>query len=335
MVIASSIISPFFGICSHAIFYIIYLPLFYLFITMRKEFNLREALAYMLYGLLLSVTLAGFSLLFEHYNLIVFQLERFRAYASNPNYLYTPTIFLTIYYMYLYLKNNLSHIKFYTIYTVCSLVILTTGSKTGLFFLVLFTIIFIILYLSADFKKRFKYALILLRIVFVFGLILRNQILTTINRLFNTNNNLVTSILTNRDQIWLIYLQQWCENPFTFFFGRGIFAAEPFVPIERARVASHNLYVFSLYRFGIIGTATFAYCIYLIIKNHKDYKFSFTSFIPMLWLILQCMCDNVFRPFNIIYIVLAFMAMFESKKEIKSNRQIKKERFEKLKNNKH
>ena len=335
IVIASSIISPFFGICSHAIFYIIYLPLFYLFITMRKEFNIRQAFSYLLYGLILSVVLAGFSLLFnKHYEMSVILQNRFRAYASNPNYLYTPAIFLAIYYMYLYLKIDLGHIKFYTIYTVCALIILSTSSKTGLFFLALFTLIFMILYLSADFKKRFKYALILLAIVLIVGIVLWQQILTTINRLFNTNDNLLTSILTNRDQIWLVYLQQWCENPFTFFFGRGIFSAEPFVPIEGARVASHNLYVFSLYRFGVIGTAAFAYCIYLVIKHHKDYKFSFIAFMPMLWYILQGMCDNVFRPFNIMYIVLCFMVMFESKKEIKSNSQIKKERFQRLKQQK-
>lgn len=330
LTITSTIISFFFGICPQAILYLIYMPLFYLMFTMQSDLNLRQGVDYLLFGLISSSLLSALGLLIPNYQLSAILQGRFRGYTNNPNNIYQRAIFIITYYIYLYLSNNLSHLKFYSTYAACALITLLSGSKTGLFFLVLFTLLFIIIYLYQDFKKRYKFALLFVLSIAIAGFILKDYLISTLNRFFYNKENLITSILTNRDKIWILYINGWLENCFTFLFGRGMFGAEVFFPLENARVGSHNLYLFILYRFGIVGAIAFAYCIYLIIKHHKDYKFSFISFIPMFWLLLQNMCDNTFRHFNIMYIVFAFMAMFESKKEFKSNRQIKKEKFKNL-----
>lgn len=325
LTISSIIISFPFGIYPPTLLYLMYMPLFYLIFTMKNDFNLKQAVNYLFMGLIFSSVLGFIAIFMPNYKLSTITGTRFHGFTNNPNNIYQRAIFIITYYMYQYLRNNLSHIKFYTSYGICSIITLLSGSKTGLIFLLLFTLIFIVLFLSQDFKKRYKLALIFIVAVTIIMFLLRNYVAETVSRFFNSNENFISAILTNRDKIWILYINGWLENPFTCLFGRGLLSMEVYFPLEQSYVGSHNLYLFLLYRFGIIGTLAFAYCIYLVIKHHKDFKFSFISFLPMLWLILQNMCDNTFRHFNIMYIVFCFMAMFESKKEVNSETKVKEE----------
>lgn len=304
-----SVFNPFYR---GAWLYFAYFALFYFVFAMRKEFNIIQGMNYMFGGLLTSCSLALITTIFPAYQYDVQAGERFRAFINNTNYLYMRAMFVLTYYMYRYLNKRISGIKFGIIYALLAVITFSTISKTGIAMLMLFSLIFFILFLIQDFKKRIKIAAFLLIIAVCFCVFCNKFILIVWNRFASAfeSKNILGSLLTGRDIIWEKYIKAIFSSPFTALFGHGmlteqIFIAEIFGPTE-----THNFYLFLLYRFGIVGTAILGYIVYLFLKELGYGKPKFIAWLPMLFFLLEGMCDNTFKCYNISYLLCAMMILF-------------------------
>ena len=300
------------GIYYGALLYLFYLPFFYLLFEMRHEFDIREGMNYMFGGLLTTSLLALICLVFPMYQYDPFAYNRFAAFINQPNYLYMRALFVLCYFMFRYLSGNLTTLKFSAIYLICSMISIATISKTGIVMWTLITFTFFILYLKKDFKKRIKFVAIFLVIVASIGLLSIKFIAEVFER-FADNfkaSNILNALLTGRDEIWIEYLKETFKSPLTCLFGNGLIAQEVYIPSQSLYRASHNLYIFLLYRFGILGCAFLGYIIYCFIKELCHDKPKFIAYLPLLFLLLESFCDNTFKCYNFTYFAFAIMILF-------------------------
>ncbi len=304
-------ISFFHKIFAAGFMYISYFPLTYLMFAMRKEFNVQQGINYMLGGFISSCILALMVSVLPAYHYDVFYMDnRFNAFLAHTNHVHMRGIFLLSYYMYRYLKNNISTLKFILIYLLCAGFTLFCRSKTGILLLALFTLLFIILYLKDDFKHHIKFVAIFALIILVAMAAGYKVILEIVNRFVKGDGDFVSNFLTERNYIWLDYLKAIVKNPFVFLFGHGLVAEEVFIVAQNRPRASHNLYIFLLYRFGLIGCIALIYLFVIFIKALNKQRPKFISALPVIWVCVIGLIENVFNYFGITSIILAFMVLF-------------------------
>ena len=300
-----------------AFLYYGYFALFYLIFAMRQDFSISQAMNYMFGGVLTGCALALISLVFPMYQYNVIPSSRFSAFINCTNYLYMRAIFVLAYYMYRYLNKKLSAWSFTIIYLLCAIITLSTLSKTGIVMLALFSLIFFVLFLKQDFKKRIKYAGMLLAVAIILCLICHKFILTVWNRFAASfgSDNMIGSLLTGRDLIWKLYFEKIFKNPFTVLFGHGLLAEQIFIASIFGPTETHNFYIFLLYRFGIVGTIFLGYIIYLFMKELGYSKPKLIAWLPFIFFLLEGLCDNTFKCYNITYLLCSFMILFLEQKE--------------------
>lgn len=306
---ASSILSlfyPFFGIAAN---YLTYLPIFYCIFAMRAEFDILKIMRYFTFGLFLSCALSFLCFILPKYQYHCFLGNRYTGFVSNPNYLYMRALLVITFYMFLSLSGQLKFWKFLLVYGASAVIVLATLSKTGAGMLVLFTLVYLIISLAQDFKRRVKFAAIFVLIVLVVVAACWNFIQLVINRFLYNNGNIINSLLTGRDLIWIDYWKASTSNVFNLLFGFGIFSQQVYVKPFHRTVASHNFYLFLLNRFGLVGIIALGIIVFLMVKQvgKKPAKY---AWLPLAWWLLEGMCDNTFKCFNIMLLVLACMALF-------------------------
>ena len=197
--------------------------------------------------------------------------------------------------------------------------------------LALITLLFVIYYLKQDFKKNIKVVGIFFLIILIVGLIGFKFILKLFDRFASDFNsgNFWNSLLTGRDDIWKAYISACFENPFKCLFGHGILAEEVFIPAQQITRASHNLYIFMLYRFGIVGCIVIAIFIYKILKQTLIEKPSLFAWLPLIYILIESLFDNTFKCYHFTYFLFAVMVLFvengiKTSKIDKENQNIKK-----------
>jgi len=314
--------------------YFAYLPLFYLMFAMRKEFSISQAMNYMLGGFLTSSILALISLILPGFQYDVLYGEagsllkdRFSAFINNPNYVSMRALFILSYFMYRFCSNNISNLKFCSIFITLSLITFATMSKTGLISLFIITILFLIFYLKQDFKKKIKavgiFALIALSICllgykFLFQIV--EKFITALG-----SDNFAVSILNGRDEIWSLYLNKIYASPFSILFGNGLLTEQVFVANQYGPTETHNFYLFLFYRFGVVGTLALIYIIYLFIKELNVEKPKISAYLPLIYLLIVSLIDNTMKCYNITYFLFSIMILFMNCKEKQPKETISKE----------
>jgi len=308
----SSIISIGKPLFYNAWIYYTYLPIAYFIFAMRKNFNLHESINYLFGGLVASFCLGVVTIYLPYYKYSVFFGNRFRALINHPNYLYMRALFVLSYYMFHYLKEHLSRIKFVFIYLICAGITLSTLSKTGAVMLIIITGMFILLYLKEDFKRKIKVVGIFTLCALVLFTCCYKLVFNILDRFladFNSND-IITSVLTGRDEIWLCYLKEIFSSPLTILFGKGLLAERTYITTQYCFKETHNLYLFLLYRFGIVGCALLTYIVYLFIKELCTRKPKLIAYLPLIFVLTESLFDNTFKCYNIMYIVLSVMILF-------------------------
>ncbi len=317
--ICSSIISFFnLPIFQNAVTYLCYLPLFYFIFAMRKDFDINLVMKYLFAGLVCSCLIAfifDFIPAFEYYP--YWPGHRFTAFTSCPNYLYMRGLVLLTYFMVLSISNKLNFYKFIVYYIICSVIILSTISKTALVLLALFTFVYIILYAIKDSKKHLKNLLIFALILLVVVAISHRFIFNILNRITSSNfgTNEISKLTTGRVDIWKEYLTQWLASPFSFLFGKGMFSAKLFIPALDIKYDTHSFFVMLIYRFGIVGILALIYIAYLFIRNLNKTKPNPVAYLPLVWFIIESLTDNTFQPNNIFMLILVCMILFSFSQE--------------------
>ena len=130
-------------------------------------------------------------------------------------------------------------------------------------------------------------------------------------RFIPNKNNVVSSQLSGRDVIWEYYWIECVKNPITILFGNGLLSQEVVVTPHGGPVTSHSLYLFLFYRFGVIGCLALAVGFYFIIKDLTKNKTKFAYSLPLIWFLLESLVENTFFSFNITFLPLALLFMFE------------------------
>jgi len=309
-----------------ALIYLIYLPLIYIMFLMRNEINLRQVIDYMLFGFVLSNVLALIGQILPNYG-YYYGLSRYQALTDNPNYLSMRATFLFTYYFSLYFKKEISLFKALLIYAFCVLVTFATQSKTGIILLALFSLIFVVLYIKQDFKKNFKYLIIFIIAALIVILLCHKLILQVLQRFIPEDSNIISSLLTGRDEIWLMYWNECVKNPITILFGNGLISQEVYIPSQDITRTSHNLYLFLFYRFGLIGCIALGIGFFFMCKELSKNKPTFVSSLPLIWYLILSLVDNTFLSFNITFLPLALLYMFNNKNEdtkLPSNNNLQK-----------
>ena len=123
-------------------------------------------------------------------------------------------------------------------------------------------------------------------------------------------NNFWNSLLTGRDEIWLCYLKAIFKNPFNFLFGYGLLAEEVFIPSQNITRASHNLYIFLLHRFGLVGCVALGLIIYYTFKTFVTNKPKLIAYLPLIYILIESLFDNTFKCYHFTYFAFAVMIMF-------------------------
>ena len=307
-----------------ALLYIVYLPLIYFMIEMREDLNITQLMNYMLFGFILSNFMAIVVDFLPNYSYFSALGKRYKALTDNPNGLGMRAVFIATFYISLYFKSGISFIKTLLIYLFCFVVTIATQSKTSLVLLMFFTLIFIILLLKKDFKKNIKFLAIFLIVGLIVCLLCNDMIEKVLVRFIPNKNNVVSSQLSGRDVIWKYYWIECVKHPITILFGNGLLSQE--VVVHGGPVTSHSLYLFLFYRFGIIGCLALAIGFYFIIKELRKNKSKFTYSLPLIWFLLESLVENTFFSFNITFLPLALLFMFENKNNI--DKDNKKEEIE-------
>ena len=292
--------------------YLTYIPFFYFMFAMKDEFKISQGMNYMFGGLITSVSLAIATLILPHFQYNPFIDGRFTAFINHPNYLYMRALFIMSYFMYLFLNKTISNIKFIASYLVCAIITLATLSKTGIGMLLVLTVIFVVLFLKQDFRKNIRIVSLFLIFFALLCLVGFKFILLIVDRFLDSvsGNDFWNSLLTGRDEIWLCYLKEIFKNPFNFLFGHGLLAEEVFIPSQLEPRASHNLYIFLLYRFGLVGCVVMGMLIYYAFKTHATKKPNFISYLPLIFLLIESLFDNTFKCYHFTYFAFAVMIMF-------------------------
>ena len=97
---------------------------------------------------------------------------------------------------------------------------------------------------------------------------------------------------------------------------------------QRLRPCSSSILKLALrlYRFGILGCVALGYIVYLFIKGINKKSPKFIAFLPLMWLLLESLCENTFKCYNITYFMFAGMILFQyatsnKAKEAEDNKQ--------------
>ena len=310
--IITTALSLFKSLYNGAWLYFTYLPLIYLIFEMRKDVSISQGMNYMFGGMITGCMLSLTSILFPSFQYDCFGGDRFRAFINNTNYLYMRALFVLSYYIYRYLSKDLSNIKFCSIYLLCSAISLATLSKTGICMLALLTLIFVILFLKQDFKKNIKTVGIFALLLIIVAVICYKFIFSIFERFLNAFNSgdLINSLLTGRDLIWSIYLDEIFKNPLNFLIGHGLLTEQIYIASIFGPTETHNFYIFLLYRFGIVGTIALGYIVYLFIKELNPTKPKFIAYLPLIYILIESLFDNTMKCYNITYFLFAFMILF-------------------------
>ncbi len=315
------IVSLFYKTYVGGLIYLTYLPLFYLIFAMRKEFDINQIMAWFLLGLVVSCCMAAVVNIIPHYQYVTFPHNRFTGFINCANYLYMRALLILTFYMYKFLNNSLSGIKFLAIYFVCALITLSTISKTAIVLLVFFTLLFCILFVGQNFKKRVKYLFVFALLLVVTALICHNLLISVYNRFMQSkgSSNFLNSLTSGRLEIWKYYLSKWAEKPYTVLFGYGMFGPKLYIPNLKHSFDTHSFTVMLIYRFGIVGLILLAALIVMFVRAANKQRPKFIAYLPFIWFVIESLTDNTFQCNNIFMLVLACMILFSQCKQKNEN----------------
>ncbi len=313
----SIILSLFRPIYGWSWLYPVYAILFYLIFAMRKEFDVVQAMNFMFGGILVSCSLSLICQFLPKFQYdIWFGGVRFMGFFNNPNTLYMRALFALSYYVYRFLNNKLSLWGFGLIYLLCASISILTQSKAGLISLALLTLIFLILFLIKDYKRNWKFVALFALLCGVACTLAWQYVNEVVKRLFIgfESENFLNTFLTGRDEIWILYFEEIFRNPFNSLFGKGVFTEQVFVASQFGHTETHNLYIFLLHRFGILGTAVLGYVVYLAIRELNCNKPKFINFLPLIYISTISLVANTMKCNNISYFMLSAMILFLDQK---------------------
>ena len=323
----SLIVSGFNKMVLYSIGYVFYLPVFYLVFATRKEYDLKKITRVLAAAVIISsvVSLGLWSVGTCYLN--EGGIIRFKAFYGSPNTLYINALFALSCYMFMFFKRKIEFKEYIVIYFALASISLTSFSKANIVLLAMLTFISVVVYLFQDFKKHSLQVLVAILIATIVLVVFKDFTIAIITRFLRIDtDNFLNSLLTGRMDIWSAYIKDIFEDPIDFLFGHGMLSKYTYVPEQGWDRAQHNLYIFLLYKFGLIGIFFLGVIAWQFIVDSGKTSPKFVNFIPLIYFLVGGMVDNSF--FYPQFYVIVAMALFATKnkseaKEVEENKQVK------------
>lgn len=309
-------VSLFHKMAVYSLSYLMYLPFFYIVFATRKEYDVKKIFRILTYTIFLTSVLSLVTLLKPCYNFECLKHEgttiRFKAFFGSANTLYMVCLLALTGMSYLFFKRKIGLLEYAVDYALLGILTLLTLSKAGIATLGVLTIINIVLYLRMDFKHHWWHILLILVGCGLCALVFRSFVIRVLERYLKNfdEDNIWNSLFTGRIDIWKDYLKAIFSSGWTVLFGHGILSKYVYCFAQGEDRAQHNLYIFLMYKFGIVGCILLALIIreFIIASNKRAPKF--INYLPLIYFLILGMCDNAFM-YTHFYILVA-MALFDT-----------------------
>ena len=135
--------------------------------------------------------------------------------------------------------------------------------------------------------------------------------------LYFKEGSMLNMLTTGRVDVWKGYLKVWRSSPATILFGVGMFSKQPMFS------SAHNVWIFLLHRFGLVGIVFIALLIWAYIKE-SDSKFKISLYNVLvfgLWIVVAIE-ENVLSDQFAIYLLFGIILMLKNKNNEETNQTI-------------
>lgn len=191
-----------------------------------------------------------------------------------------------------------------------------TLSKAFLLTLAILAVVFVVLMIIKLKKKAIIPALVTISICVIGAVVCWSYIETVIDRLFvtHTDGSLISMITTGRTDSWLHYLEYWGRRTRTIFFGEGLF----YPPYDLK--GTHNVALYILYRFGVVGLFMIAGLVMAYAKSsERKIKLNLSNWLVLAtWLLLsleEVVLSDQFAIYLFLGIILLLKDSCQNKNE--------------------
>lgn len=248
-------------------------------------------------------------------------------FLHTNNFALHTTICLSLLFFLRY-QNKISTTQFLLLFTPIFIFTYLTLSRNFIFAFIIVLLLFLIFYLIKNKKKSLKFML-------VFGAVLLISVLCCFNttkvymlRIISTGESITddveedTSYQTDewwedvyngeikydpgRFGIWEMYLKDFSSSANQILFGKGVGS------VGVGQMAAHNLFIETLWRYGVIGYLLILGIIISFI-DFKKLKGNFKAYASLLLIILPYFCLALFEstPMDLVFYVPVILAFFE------------------------
>lgn len=172
---------------------------------------------------------------------------------------------------------------------------LTTYSRTFLLSICVFLLIFIFLVL---FPRHHFWGVIVPILLLIIGYLAWSGHFEIINRTLVRLSG-QSDITNGRMSLNSTYIQYIIDNPLVLLFGSGLNET-------RLSIGNnvHNLYIETVFRIGLVGTALFVYCLYNCLYIKENVKKPFATKIPVIMLLFLYFTLAGFSSFELVYYLM-------------------------------
>lgn len=183
-----------------------------------------------------------------------------------------------------------------------------TLSKAFLLTLVILAVVFVVLMIIKLKKKAILPALVTVAVCVIGAVVCWSYIETVIERLFvtHTDGSLISMITTGRTDSWLHYLEYWGRRTRTIFFGEGLF----YPPYDLK--GTHNVALYILYRFGVVGLFMVAGLVMAYAKSsERKIKLNLSNWLVLAAWLLLSLEEVVLSDQFAIYLLLGIILLLQ------------------------
>ncbi len=252
-------------------------------------------------------------------------------FLHTNNFAMHATICLSLLFFLRY-QNKISTTQFLLLFTPIFIFTYLTLSRNFIISFIVALVVFLVLYIIRNKKKSLKF-------MFVFGAVLLISVLCCFNttkvymlRIISTGESITdnveedTSYQTDewwedvyngeikydpgRFGIWEMYLKDFSSSANQILFGKGVGS------VGVGQMAAHNLFIETLWRYGVIGYLLILSIIISFIDFRK-LKGKFKTYTSLLLIILPYFCLALFEstPMDLVFYVPVILAFFEISKK--------------------
>ncbi len=292
----------------------------YFAIIYYEEINLHKAFKTLILAIFISIVLGGVGYLSGLVKSVYYYdgvVHRLRLFTLNVNHLAMYCAFSIAYILsqvmsidfekgdFKFLKDKIFYLR-----AVCLLALIATGILTmSKAFLLVLALIVLYLFVCVVVKYKLKsllFILVMAIVGLIAGFIFKDYLASIINRFvaYDSWNGMLSKITTGRSEIWMMYLKEFSSSVWNILFGVGLLTTDLFSK------GPHNVFIYLLYRVGIVGVLMISVLIYLYAKQGKGkFKITFSGLPLILVYLFFAMEEMVLSDRFFLFLIFGVMML--------------------------